>query len=502
MAQAVSMDVPVWCPASGDRHGVRWSDGTIVDHDPGAQAIDLPAGAFAVPGLIDGHLHLILGGLGLEMLDLSTCTSRAEVERRVRDRHAGLDAGRWLIAQGWNEDRWGGEQPTAAWFDGLDDRHVVAWRMDHHACVVSRSVMARLDLSSTPDGGEIVRDGSGAPTGLLREAAAWHIAKPAIPTPSVDERRAALDAAVRHLHALGVTGVGSMEYGIDLQHVLAPRRHDLPLRMAVTLLDRDWPLDVTPGVTFEGGDRLWVVGYKSFVDGTLGSRTARMHEPYADEPSTRGLWTELAADGLLRDWAEHVLANGLSPSMHAIGDAAFTAALDALERDDRRIGRIEHAQTACRSDIARCADRIISMQPLHKADDAPSAPSRLGASRMDRFFRFRDFADAGARLVFGSDWPIVTCCPLAGMRAAITGIDRTGAIVAPEQSLTASEALLAYTLDAAKALRFPEGCGTLQHGAPADLTILDRDPRTADWVHAPPRVLMTVVAGEIVHRAI
>jgi predicted amidohydrolase YtcJ len=121
---------------------------------------------------------------------------------------------------------------------------------------------------------------------------------------------------------------------------------------------------------------------------------------------------------------------------------------------------------------------------------------------MDRFFRFRDFADAGARLVFGSDWPIVTCCPLAGMRAAITGIDRTGAIVAPEQSLTASEALLAYTLDAAKALRFPEGCGTLQHGAPADLTILDRDPRTADWVHAPPRVLMTVVAGEIVHRAI
>lgn len=141
------------------------------------------------------------------------------------------------------------------------------------------------------------------------------------------------------------------------------------------------------------------------------------------------------------------------------------------------------------------------MQPLHKADDAPSAPSRLGASRMDRFFRFRDFARAGARLVFGSDWPIVTCCPMAGMRAAITGIDRIGAVVVPEQSLTPTEALTAYTHEAARALGFPAGCGTLQAGAPADLTILDRDPRSADWVHAPPRVLMTIVGGEIVHRS-
>jgi predicted amidohydrolase YtcJ len=141
------------------------------------------------------------------------------------------------------------------------------------------------------------------------------------------------------------------------------------------------------------------------------------------------------------------------------------------------------------------------MQPLHKADDAPSAPSRLGESRMDRFFRFRDFADAGARLVFGSDWPIVSCCPIAGMRAAITGIDRTGSTVAPEQSLTPLESLRAYTIDAAAALRFPHGCGTLAPGAPADITILDRDPRTADWVNEPPRVLMTIVAGEVVHSA-
>ncbi len=501
MAASASIDVPAWCPASGDRHGLHWSEGVIRSGAPGAPTIDLPPGAFVVPGLIDGHLHLILGGLGLEMLDLASCTSRVEVERLVRARHATLEAGRWLIAQGWNEDRWGGEQPTAAWFDGLDGRHVVAWRMDHHACVVSTSVLSRLDLSSTPEGGEIVRDAAGMPTGVLREAAAWHLAKPSIPAPSVDARRTALEAAVRHLHALGVTGVGSMEYGADLEHVLAPRRHDLPLRMAVTLLDREWPLDVTQGVRFDRTDRLWVVGYKSFIDGTLGSRTARMHAPYMDEPSTSGLWTELAADGLLRDWAEHVLANGLSPSMHAIGDAALTAALDALERDERRVGRIEHAQTARAEDIARCAGRIISMQPLHKADDAPSAPSRLGASRMDRFFRFRDFASAGARLVFGSDWPIVTCCPIAGMRAAITGIDRTGAVVAAEQSLTPIEALHAYTLDAATSLGFPAGCGSLRAGAPADLTILDRDPRTADWVNAPPRVLMTIVGGDIVHRA-
>lgn len=503
MLTTAALHGAVLCPSSGRRRGVSWTDG-VIDAGSGGTArttIELPPGAIAIPGLIDGHLHLLLGGLGLAALDLCGCVSRAQVEQAIAARHAELPPGQWLLAQGWNEDRWGGELPTTEWFHTAPGRSVVAWRMDHHACVVSAAVLDRLKLDDHAPQSDVVRTAEGRPTGLLREAAAWHVAKPAIPAPTPGERVAALHRAVRLLHSVGVTGVGAMEYGRDLHAILAPRRDDLPLRMAVTLLDREWPLDLTPGLCFEGTDRLWVVGYKSFIDGTLGSRTARMHEPYADAPGTVGEWTELAAEGRLQEWAEHVLAAGLSPSMHAIGDAALTAALDALARDERLVGRIEHAQTALPHDIARCWGRIVSMQPLHKAFDAPTVRQRLGDGRLDRFFRFRDFMDAGAHLVFGSDWPIVSCDPVLGMRAAITGIDATGAVVAPAQSLTPLESLAAYTVAPARALGFPSGSGTLDAGSPADITVLDRDPLECDWSTAPPRVLMTIVAGEVVYRA-
>ncbi len=492
------------CPLLGEGRGVAWGSARLLapDHPTcDVSPLALPDGACVIPGLIDGHLHLLLGGLSLASLDLSHCTTRCDFEQAIESRARSLPDGAWIVAHGWNEDLWGGVPPTHEWFACVGDRPAIAWRMDQHACVVSATVLHRLDLTICPDGGEVVRDHTGAPTGLLRESAAWHIAKPAVPAPSLTDRRVALDAALCALHALGITGAGTMEYGVDLRHVIAPRRDALPLRLAVTLLDREWPLDVTEGVGFAGNDRVWIAGYKSFIDGTLGSRTARLHEPYADDPASCGLWIDHAAAGHLREWAEHILGNGLSPSMHAIGDAALTAALDAVERDDLKVARIEHAQTARAADIARCKDRIVSMQPLHKSDDAPTAPSRLGAARMDRFFRFRDFADAGARLVFGSDWPIVTADPIAGMRAAITGVDRTGRIVAPDQSLTPIEALRAYTCDAAQSLGFPTGAGTLTSGAPADLTVLDRDPRACDWLHDPPRVLMTIVAGRVVHDA-
>ena len=494
---------------------IEIEDGRVAAVDqspaPGARLVRLPAGATVLPGLIDGHLHLTLGALGLAQLDLSAVRSRGEFERAVAAAAAALAPGRWLRAHGWHEANWGGERPTREWLRSAGSVPCIAYRMDHHACVVNDRVLAMIEGRECPEGGEIVRDAAGRPTGLLLEQAAWRLVNPLVPVPPPEDRRLAVRAACRHAHRFGVTAVGSMEYGSDLAEVYVPMRaaggsdgagDGLTLRVAATVLDRDWPVDLSPGLAIAEDDRLRIAGWKSFVDGTLGSRTARMLEPYADEPGNRGMLVETAAHSAerLREWAARVIAAGRSPAMHVIGDEALRLALDAIEPvDPERVARFEHCQTMHAEDVARFAGRIASMQPLHKADDARIARSRLGEGRMDRFFRFRDLSRAGARLSFGSDWPIVTCDPRAGIRAAVTGLDLDGRACATDQNLTVEETLRAYTRGAADALGLT-GCGVLRPGGHADLCILAADPFTHDWARSPlPDVLATVAGGRVVH---
>jgi predicted amidohydrolase YtcJ len=359
--------------------------------------------------------------------------------------------------------------------------------MDHHACVVNDAVLALIGDSPCPGGGAIVRDPHGAPTGLLLEQAAWQLVNPRIPTPPPEDRQAAVRRAFAHCHAFGITAVGSMEYEADLREVYEPLRAGDPraftLRVLATILDRDWPLDRAWGASFPSDERLRIVGWKSFADGTLGSRTARMLLPYADDPGNRGMLVEFAAHSAerLRAWAADTLAAGFSPAVHAIGDEAMRASLDAFEPVDAgRIARYEHCQTLY---------------------DATVAPVRLGAGRMRSFFRFRDLADAGARLSFGSDWPIVSCDPWLGVRAAVTGLDLEGRPCRPDQNLAVEEALLAYTRGAADALRAPD-LGRIAPGARADLCVLADDPFSLDWSRATPRVAATIAGGRLVHGAI
>jgi hypothetical protein len=479
---------------------------------PGTAAVTLPAGTVVTPGLIDGHLHLSLGAQTLAQLDLSGVRSRAEFEDAIAARARTLAPGRWLRAFGWHEAGWGGERPTREWLRGAGDVPCVAYRMDQHACLVNGPVLAMIAGEPCPAGGEIVRDARGEPTGLLLEQAAWRLVNPRLPEPPAEDRREALLAAMRHCNAFGITTVGSMEYERDLRevhaHLRAHRRDDCTLRVLATILDREWPVDLSWGRSFAGDGLLSIVGWKSFIDGTLGSRTARMLAPYADDAANRGLLVEFAEHDArhgthrLRDWARTVFDAGFSPSVHAIGDEAMRVALDAIApEDDARIGRYEHCQTLDDADLARMRGRIASMQPLHKADDARIAPSRLGAARMRSFFRFRDLARAGARLAFGSDWPIVSCDPLLGIRAAVTARDLDGGTCMPEQSLTAEECLLAYTAGAADALRAPH-LGRLAPGAAADLCAFADDPFACDWSRELPRVAATVLGGRVVHGAL
>jgi predicted amidohydrolase YtcJ len=469
-----------------------------LDAPPGPGAIDLQ-GRTVLPGLIDAHAHLLLGGEALTQLDLGAVDSREAFETAIAARHAELPPDAWLVARGWSEERWGGEPPTASWLRAAGDRPVVCHRVDLHAALVNEAVLARCDPTREPAGGRIVRDGSGRPTGLLVEAAAWRLVNPLIPPPDEETRREARRLAERACLAVGLTAVGSMEYAAGVEAILRPARDDALLRLRVTLLDRGWPLDPSYGAGFAGDERLAVIGYKAFLDGTMGSRTARLRADYADDAGNRGTWLECAADGTLHAWARCVADAGLSPSMHAIGDDAVRLALDVVGvLDPAARPRIEHAQQIDRADLARFDGVIASMQPLHIADDGRYLARRLGTERLGGSFPFRSLLAAGARLAFGSDWPVVSPDPMAGIRAAVTGRTAEGVRFLDRERIEVETALRAYTVGAAWCLGL-EGGGRLGPGDLGDLVVVDRDPFTADWDEAPPTVLATVVGGRIAY---
>ena len=247
--------------------------------------------------------------------------------------------------------------------------------MDHHACVVNQAVMDRLKDADCPPGGEIVMGPDGRPNGLMLESAAWHLVNPLVPDPSPEEALAAVREGVAHCASKGLVAVGSMEYQKDLEEGILPQREELGVRIRATLLERTWPLDFSFAESFPGDSMLEVIGFKAFLDGTLGSRTAAMLEPYADDPEAgNGMLVELAEEGHLVPWINACT----STSAHhpdAIGDRAPRLAPDAADTRRRRsgLGVPEHAQTVHPDDVPRMRGRFASMQPLHKTSDADGA---------------------------------------------------------------------------------------------------------------------------------
>jgi len=459
----------------------------------GIPTIDL-GGRWLGPAFIDAHLHVTLGAATLAQCDLGGCESREEFEARLRAHRAKLDdAGErdaWLVGFGWNEADWKGDAPTREWLASTE-RPAVAWRMDQHSCVVNGAALALLDTSPI-DGGEIEPD-----RGIFREQAAWKRVIPAIPSQSIAAKRTNLVRAAEYLHSLGLAAGGSMEYLADIRDVYVPSLGTLAFRVHATVLDRDWPLDRPPELPRESSGFFRIVGFKSFADGTLGSRTAWMLEPYADAPQTSGLAMEHTLRGELAAWMRAVQKTGLSPAVHAIGDRAARVLVDAFDAcADSPAPRFEHAQTLHPRDIPRMAGRFASMQPLHKADDARLALARLGPARIERFFAFKALLEHGARLAFGSDWPIVSPDPLLGIKAAVTGLDLDGRPFATAHSIGVADALAAYTRTAADMLGFPGGM--LREGRAADLVVLDRSPFEVDWTSEMPKVDATIVGGRTV----
>ena len=480
---------------------------------PETDVIEL-GGRFAMPGFIDTHTHFLDGGFRLASVDLRDAASPEEFARRLAEHAEKLPPGTWILGGDWDHELWGGELPDREWIDEVTTEHpVFVTRLDWHMALANSTALELAEFDpKTPDpaGGEIERDATGRPTGVLKdEAMAFLYA--AIPEPTDVEQDSAFSAAMRLAASLGVTGVHDMGTWDGLAtYERAHRRGALTLRVRAFV-----PLSTAERLaTFvderggTGDDMLSWGGLKGFVDGSLGSSTALFFDPYLDTPATSGL-TVIGMDALA-DRVRIADAAGLQVAIHAIGDRANAELLDLYQdlvgehgERDRRY-RIEHAQHLRPEDFGRFAELgiIPAMQPYHAIDDGRWAERKIGPERARSTYAFRSLEDAGARPAFGSDWTVGPLDPLLGLFAAVTRRTLDGAHPdgwIPEQRITLDEALRAYTSDAARAGFNDDRVGTLKPGMLADIIVLDRSPFDVDpSVIGDLEVELTIVGGETV----
>ncbi len=498
--------------------GLAWRAGRLVAvgtrdevlawSGPRTRVVDAPE-ACALPGFHDAHLHLTQHGLELEQVGLADAATLHDGLTRVADAAARVPEGSWILGAGFALQRWGLRGLDRRDLDRVAPRHPVLLRsQDHHSAWANTDALTRAGIDGAtpdPDGGVIVRDADGEPTGLLLEAAlglVWDV----VPQPDAAALGRALDAAGRDLAARGITTVHHMAAEPPAYwRAIATRASQAdgrpyPLRVWATIPHADLEHAMAIGLAGgHGGDRFVVGGVKFFADGALGSRTAWMLQPYGEGG------VGMAADGpeVLRERYALAARAGFAPVTHAIGDAANRAVLDALEATEpawRAAGlrpRIEHVQHLHADDLPRLAalGAVASMQPIHLAFDAASLRSLL-PDRIDRAYRTRDLLDAGVPLAFGSDTPVASPDVLAGLRAAVDRLGADGVALVASQALTVPEALQAYTTGAAFAIGREGRSGMLREGYDADVVLLDHDPVAglADLA-----VVATVMDGTFTH---
>ena len=498
--------------ASGGRLLTVGSGADLAGAFPRARRIDL-LGLPAFPGLIDAHLHLVSYGMGLLQVELRETRSIAEAARLLGQRAASLPAGTWVLGRGWDKNIWAeGRFPTRGDLDPVTaDRPTAAASKDGHVLWANTAALRRAGIArDTPDpaGGAIGRDASGEPDGLLKEEAKT-LVQCVVPDPSPEMRAQAARQAQSEFHRLGLTGVhaftGASAEGPD-QFATLQRLHargELTIRTVATVPDRLLDAAAAAGMQTGVGDFMLRVGpLKIFADGTLGSQTASMLEPFDGQPGNVGIRvrTPDEIDALVGKAVEA----GLWTAIHAIGDRANHDVLNILERHhaaSRRIGarhRIEHVQLLHPADLPRFARLgvVASMQPIHATADRDIADQYWGM-RARWSYAWQSLAESGATLAFGSDAPVETPDPWRGLYAAVTRRreeepGRESWYTAERLSL--AQAMRAYTHGAA----FAGGCdafqGTLEAGKVADFIVLDRDP----YAVPPEGLLQTQVLATVV----
>lgn len=480
---------------------------------PGAERIDAK-GATVTPGLTDAHIHLVAWARARSEVSLHDARSAEACVARVRAAAAAGGHGA-LVGRGWDSNEWSGA-PHRVQLDAIGlDRPVLLHSRDYHALWVNSAALQAVGITrDTPDppAGRFERDATGDPNGIVRE----HAVRAFLPLePGEDDASVAtrLTDAARELLAMGITTVHDFEdaraYRALERHVRHVRTTGPRLRVLMYLAHAGLDDALAAGVKSAAGDGWFGIGgVKLFADGTLGSRTAAMIEPYE---GSRELGMELIAPDAMRDIVGRALRGGIAVAVHAIGDRAARNVLDAIEAagDAARVpalrSRIEHLQLAAEGDVQRLARLgvVASMQPVHCTTDMTLADRHWGA-RVERSYPWRDVLDAGGILAFGSDAPVEAPDPSEGLYAAVTRQRSDGSPPGgwtPRQRVTLDQALEAYTAAPAALAGHDGTLGTLRAGAAADLVVWDRDLHRSDAeAIRRARPAFTLLDGTVVHR--
>ncbi|HEY0382589.1 MAG TPA: amidohydrolase, partial [Candidatus Elarobacter sp.] len=486
---------------------------------PRTRRLDL-GNVTVLPGLIDAHLHFIAVGQSLREVDLAHVTSFDEVVRRTAA-FAAKSPDAWVVGDGWDQNLWPGKAFPAhdALSAALPQRPVVLYRVDGHALLANAKAMALAGVTATttdPDGGRILRDAHGAPSGVFIDNAMQLVMR-AIPPPSHEQLVGAGEAALKECHRWGVTAIGDPGIGANAlaAYEQLARAGRYTLRNHVMLAGSDEVLiaeHLARGPRPFGNDaRIAVRAIKLYVDGALGSRGAALLAPYSDDPSNTGLLRTTQAH--VQDVCERALRAGFQLCTHAIGDRGNRVVLDAYEAALRRVPardhrlRIEHAQVLATADIPRFAQLgvIPSMQTTHQISDMAWAQSRLGPDRVHGAYAWRSLLDTGVTIANGTDAPIEAVDSRRTFHSAIARQDETNQPAGgwyPRQRMTRDEALKSMTIWAARACFLEHDAGSISPGKYADFTVLDQD-----WMRAEPerimaaRVLATYSSGKPVYEA-
>jgi len=499
----------------GDRIAAVGSSAEIQKMVPKDAQLINAHGQMLVPGFNDSHVHIISAGRGLSSVKLRDASTPAEFTARIKAYAKTIPKGAWITDGDWDHTLWGGELPTRQWIDSVTpDNPVWVSRLDGHMSLANGLALAAAHVTKATkevDGGVIERDAKGEPTGLLKDNAQG-LVDDSMPDPPDAVADRDFDAAMHFLAERGVTSAQNMG-GSWYDNAVFERAHK-----AGRMITRIY--SVVPLATWErlrdtvaarghGDEWVRIGGLKGFVDGSLGSHTAAMLQPFSDAPKDSGLLVTSPESLYARTSGADKA--GLNVMVHAIGDRAIRIQLDNYERVEREDGpkdrrfRIEHAQHIAPSDMPRFAKLgvIASMQPYHEMDDGRWAEPIIGHERSKTTYAFKSILESGAHLAFGSDWSVAPPTPIEGIYGAVTretldGKHPGGWI--PEQKISVEDALRAYTSGAAYASFEEKIKGTLERDKLADFVLIDKD-----LTAIPPeeirnaRIMMTIVGGRIVY---
>ena len=501
------------------------TDGRIifVGDDTGALALKGPntqvqhlAGATVIPGFHDSHCHLYGLGKALAEIDLNGTATPEEVAVRVTAGMKNQPGNDWLQGRGWDQNDWPVvEYPTRALIDPVTgDRPTLLRRVDGHAALANTAALEAAGITADtpdPEGGSILRDTDGQPTGVLIDNAV-DLVRNIIPKVSQQEVKRRVLLAIDHCVSHGITAV--QEAGVSWERAQLYQEMaasgELDLRLFGMYDDIEETLDrgLPTGPVFTENDMFTLRAVKLYADGALGSRGALLHRDYCDHAGHSGL--AVSSEEHLREVATRAARAGFQVGTHAIGDRANTIVLDiyagifAEEKLTDHRWRIEHAQILTTKDIPRFAQLgvIAAMQPVHCTSDMDWADQRLCEDRLAGAYAWRSLLDSGAHLSWGTDFPVEKVSPLEGLYSSRTRTHHDGTPVGgwqPQERLDAHTSLELYTTGSAYAVFMENELGRIQTGFLADLTILDGNPvdcEPKDLLNM--KILATIVQGKFV----